>query len=575
MTASTPVSADPPRYRIINLGSLDCLDGSEECAAQDTFSKALGINNLGEVVGYSYTQPVQPGAKHRAFIWLYNENQNYPNFNGVPPALLPPQIMHELPGAFNQMAARDINIDGVIVGSTFVGNDEKDGTSLSVSLLSPNPGYVWNLTTSPFYHHTIEPFWSPGFASAYGVNDENPPVIVGVSSFFPTQQMPYTAVGFRIVYDDGEHSTMGELYPPFLVESHATAYGVAPPGSFAGHAVGHCTRPIFCAPGGCNAPQECQRAPYWDWTQPVEFPSILKAVHYDPPEGIYSETIVRGMNTVGNIVGSSYTTFGGTACIEKVAFWLDPTANPVPMYQKFSRGFAIAAPMADGTLRVVGADLEKDHAMLWTKPTGESWQAIDLNDINNPNQNHAGDVEHIGDEQWVQLWRAYDINDYGWIVGYGEVQEEQPPAFPVWRAFLMFPIDETTCPADLTGTGGMPDGVVDVLDLLALLGAWGPCPGGGAPCAADLNNSGAVDVQDLLILLAAWGPCPNQMPQEVLTLNEVLDSAGLTQQQFNDYLSVMMGTNEKEKVRWNCWFNNRIMQCAICPACPGTDPFAN
>ncbi|HRP62280.1 MAG TPA: DNRLRE domain-containing protein [Phycisphaerales bacterium] len=48
------------------------------------------------------------------------------------------------------------------------------------------------------------------------------------------------------------------------------------------------------------------------------------------------------------------------------------------------------------------------------------------------------------------------------------------------------------------------DGVVDVLDLLILLGAWGPClmP---SDCLPDVNQSGAVDVQDLLILLANWG----------------------------------------------------------------------
>lgn len=48
------------------------------------------------------------------------------------------------------------------------------------------------------------------------------------------------------------------------------------------------------------------------------------------------------------------------------------------------------------------------------------------------------------------------------------------------------------------------DGIVDVLDLLFLLGAWGPCPKGGV-CVADLNDSGSVDVQDLLILLSNWG----------------------------------------------------------------------
>lgn len=51
-------------------------------------------------------------------------------------------------------------------------------------------------------------------------------------------------------------------------------------------------------------------------------------------------------------------------------------------------------------------------------------------------------------------------------------------------------------PADLNG-----DGVVDVSDLLILLGQWGAC----VDCTADLNNDGTVNVSDLLILLGNWG----------------------------------------------------------------------
>ncbi len=46
------------------------------------------------------------------------------------------------------------------------------------------------------------------------------------------------------------------------------------------------------------------------------------------------------------------------------------------------------------------------------------------------------------------------------------------------------------------------DGVVGILDLLALLSAWGPCAG---ECPADLDGDGAVGVLDLLALLANWG----------------------------------------------------------------------
>jgi hypothetical protein len=53
------------------------------------------------------------------------------------------------------------------------------------------------------------------------------------------------------------------------------------------------------------------------------------------------------------------------------------------------------------------------------------------------------------------------------------------------------------CPEDING-----DAVVDVLDLLALLAAWGNT---GGP--EDINGDGIVDVLDLLQLLGAWGPC--------------------------------------------------------------------
>jgi len=48
------------------------------------------------------------------------------------------------------------------------------------------------------------------------------------------------------------------------------------------------------------------------------------------------------------------------------------------------------------------------------------------------------------------------------------------------------------------------DGDVDVLDLLALLSDWGPCPPPPQDCPADLDANGTVDVLDLLILLGNW-----------------------------------------------------------------------
>ena len=54
------------------------------------------------------------------------------------------------------------------------------------------------------------------------------------------------------------------------------------------------------------------------------------------------------------------------------------------------------------------------------------------------------------------------------------------------------------CPADTNG-----DGIVNVTDILAVVGAWGES---GGP--ADVNGDGTVDVTDLLTVVNAWGACP-------------------------------------------------------------------
>jgi hypothetical protein len=69
------------------------------------------------------------------------------------------------------------------------------------------------------------------------------------------------------------------------------------------------------------------------------------------------------------------------------------------------------------------------------------------------------------------------------------------------------------CPADLAPAPS-GDGLVDVFDLLQLLGCWGeitdqPCASADlAPAAGD----GEVNVFDLLALLGSWGECPKDPP---------------------------------------------------------------
>jgi hypothetical protein len=63
------------------------------------------------------------------------------------------------------------------------------------------------------------------------------------------------------------------------------------------------------------------------------------------------------------------------------------------------------------------------------------------------------------------------------------------------------------CPCDCDDP---PDGVVSVLDFLALVAQWGD-PG---PCDCEDPPDGAVDVGDFLALLGAWGDCPGGVEEE-------------------------------------------------------------
>jgi hypothetical protein len=91
---------------------------------------------------------------------------------------------------------------------------------------------------------------------------------------------------------------------------------------------------------------------------------------------------------------------------------------------------------------------------------------------------------------------------------------------------------------------------------------------------ADLNSDDVVDVLDLLILLDAWGPCL-ELDGEVEALDDVLDGVGLTTSDWDDYIDVVSGTNQSQIDNWVCWMINHLTQCTLCKQCPGSDPFSN
>ena len=65
---------------------------------------------------------------------------------------------------------------------------------------------------------------------------------------------------------------------------------------------------------------------------------------------------------------------------------------------------------------------------------------------------------------------------------------------------------ECPCASDVVPPGG--DGLVGIDELLAVIGAWGPCPVLPPDCAADITHDGFVEISDLLAVINSWGPCP-------------------------------------------------------------------
>ena len=76
----------------------------------------------------------------------------------------------------------------------------------------------------------------------------------------------------------------------------------------------------------------------------------------------------------------------------------------------------------------------------------------------------------------------------------GSVIEAAVDGISLSRSFC----DAPTCAGDING-----DNVVDVTDILAVVGAWGNI---GGP--EDVNGDGTVNVGDLLAIVDSWGACP-------------------------------------------------------------------
>lgn len=112
----------------------------------------------------------------------------------------------------------------------------------------------------------------------------------------------------------------------------------------------------------------------------------------------------------------------------------------------------------------------------------------------------------------VQSWVECPASNFGWILVGNESQLQTTKKFASkdftknWPQLMVEYAPGTPCPADIAPPQG--DGVVNVSDLLAVIGAWGDCVGSGPCCAADIAGGDfQVNVNDLLAVISQWGPC--------------------------------------------------------------------
>ena len=122
------------------------------------------------------------------------------------------------------------------------------------------------------------------------------------------------------------------------------------------------------------------------------------------------------------------------------------------------------------------------------------------------------------------------------------------------------------------------DGTVGILDLLALLAAWGACADPLEACFADFDCDGNVGILDLLNLLANWDRCPGVTGPPPRSLKKEIQDAGLIWPDDWDLFEECLtnGTPE-EQANCQCWFDRYLngcpVDCSQLPACGDDDPF--
>lgn len=525
-------------YRVTDIRALGFLPGIDDI---------LGINSAGEA---AFTAVVN-GEKH-AFVWLPQ-----PNY-GLAAGPHDVHVLSEL-GA-GESAAHDINDSGFVAGG-------------SGAPLDGGEAIVWQLASGTATACQLgrpscpnDPDADATWAVAFAINDADPPVVIGDSDncFDGCAFGGINHGAFRITLEGCPSLSTcspalctiletGNDDSSFARDVNTPQNPLADP-QVVGFTDEFALYPANCSNTNCEPDKDAVR---WE-------PGIAILDDLDPPGQDFGAEC-RGNNNSDQIVGSGFVE--GNPCSKRAVIWEPLTVafnlgNIMPDGQEGQQSLAEAINNPDGLgrIQVVGTNVTLDLALLWERPTPTSdWSVIDLNDFIAPCAN-----------DW-EIIQGHDINDNSWIIAVADADLTGGTDF---HAVLLTPLAQcpSDCEGDLDG-----DGVVGILDLLALLAAWGPCPDPPESCFADLDCDGEVKIFDLLILIANWGKCPGEQGPPPKSLKKELEDAGLSEDDWDLFEDCLTNGTREEQDNCRCWFDRYIngcpADCSQLPACGAVDPF--
>lgn len=137
------------------------------------------------------------------------------------------------------------------------------------------------------------------------------------------------------------------------------------------------------------------------------------------------------------------------------------------------------------------------------------WQVSDT-----VNGAHFGPSVTIVGARGLPGWNARQFTAAGWVNAIDTGNPATAPDVPQDQPFIVKGKVQATegCAADCAPPP-FGDNLVNINDLLQVIGDWGPCPVPPTPCPGDVDppgGNGVVDINDLLAVIGGWGPCPDK-----------------------------------------------------------------